>query len=287
MNTSTDPSLPLEETISIVGVGLIGGSIAAAVKRRAGVRTVIGVGRRPEKLEPARERGLVDEVTGDLTAAARRSSLMIFCTPVDRIVEGVRTAAEACRPGTVLTDAGSVKQAICEGLQGGLPEGVEFVGGHPLAGSEKQGFEFADPDLFCGRVCVVTPTEQTSPKAAERVARFWRGLGARVLEMTPADHDRALAETSHFPHLAAAALASTLSEQNRHLAATGFRDTTRIAAGDPDLWTAILLQNADAVLASLKRFTDGIRDFDEALRQRDATRLRALLDEARRQREAL
>lgn len=278
---------PAFNSIAIVGVGLIGGSIAAAVKARGLAATVVGVGRRTSRLEEAIRARLVDAASIDLAAAGRESDLIVFCTPVDRIVAGVRELAVHCRPGTVITDAGSVKGVICRDLCAGLPEGVEFVGAHPLAGSEKAGFEFADAQLFQGRTCVLTPGASTSAAALARVRAFWSGLGATLIEMAPEAHDRALAETSHLPHLLAATLAALLSDENRPLTATGFRDTTRIASGDPDLWTAILLENADELLRSLDAHQDVLHRFREAISTRDARQLKALLQGAKAKRDAL
>lgn len=287
MSTSTDPAAPIEDTIAIVGVGLIGGSIAAAAKSRRVARSVIGVGRNPERLQIARSRGLVDDVSDDLATVAAQSNLIIFCTPVDRIVEGVKFAAAASRPGTLITDAGSVKRKICDALRDSLAPGVEFIGSHPLAGSEKQGFEFATADLLEDRVCVVTPSEQSSTAARGRASRFWRALGASVVEMSPEEHDRALAETSHFPHLAAAALAATLSDSYRALAASGFRDTTRVAAGDPRLWTQILLDNRVDVLTSLEKFSQTLDAFRQAIGTQDAAGVLRLLENGKRIRDSL
>ena len=273
--------------VAIVGVGLIGGSIAAALHRRAPGTRVIGVGRSTTKLRPAIERGWLQDATEDVATAARQADLVIFCTPVDRIVAGVREAAAACSPGTLLTDAGSVKGEICRELRTGLPRGVEFLGGHPLAGSEKTGYEFADPELYAGRVCVLTPHGTNSPQQIERLRQFWELLGAKVHQMSPEAHDRALAETSHLPHLVASVLASVLSEENRPLTASGFRDTTRIAAGDPDLWTAILLQNASSLLERLQTFTHTANAFRAALEQQDSQTLRRLLSDGKQKRDAI
>jgi prephenate dehydrogenase len=274
-------------TIAIVGVGLIGGSLAAAIKRRSLARTVIGVGRDAVRMAKARERGLIDEAATHLGQAAASSDMLIFCTPVDRIVSQVREAAAACRSGTLVTDAGSVKGTICAGLASGLPAGVGFVGSHPLAGSEKQGFEYADAELFQGRVCVVTPLPASPRQAIDRVRRFWEGVGSTVLEMSPEDHDRALAATSHVPHVVAAALAAILDADKAPLAASGFRDATRIAAGDPELWSAILLANRDSILSSLQNYEHSLRKFHEALAARDAQRLKELLLAAKSKRDGL
>lgn len=265
------------DTLTVVGVGLIGGSLAAAVKARGVARRVIGVGRDPQKLAGAIERGLLDEATGDLAAAARQSDLIVFCTPVDRVVAGVREAAAACRCNTLITDAGSTKREICEALETGLPPGVEFIGSHPLAGSEKSGYEHSNAHLFANRVCVLTPHAGTSAFGLQRLRGFWSRLEARLIEMSPQAHDRAVAEISHVPHLVAAALASTLAPEHQALAARGFRDTTRIAAGDPDLWTSILMCNADEIGQSVDKLAAILQEYRTALQRRDAVAIKRLL----------
>ncbi len=275
------------DTLVIVGVGLIGGSAGRAARDRGVARRVVGVGRSADSLAAARRAGCIDAGTSDLAAAARDADLVLVCTPVDRIAEHVRTAAAACRPGTLITDAGSTKDAIVRALDGALPSGVPFVGGHPLAGSEKRGPEHAQPDLFVDRLVVLTPTPRTDPAAVDRAGAFWQSLGARVLHLSPLDHDDALAITSHLPHLAAAALANTLPDHLRGLTATGFRDTTRVAAGDPDLWAAIVAQNRGAVLAALGRLVQRLADYRDAIEHNDMTALRRLLAEAKAVRDGL
>jgi len=287
MSQPTDAKPHEFETLAIVGVGLIGGSIGLAARARGLARTVVGVGRKQARLDEARRRGVIDEAVVELAAAASRADLTIFCTPVDRIIAGVREAAKVTKPGALITDAGSVKGSICRALETGLPQSVEFVGSHPLAGSEKQGFEHADEALFEDRVCVLTPVKTNSRRAVERISEFWKGLGSTVVEISPESHDQALAETSHLPHLVAAALATTLSAENEALAATGFRDTTRIASGDADLWAAILMGNRDQVLASLSRYGESLAHFRRAIEQNDASALKLLLKAAKIRREQM
>jgi cyclohexadieny/prephenate dehydrogenase len=273
------------ETVAIAGVGLIGGSIAAGLKRRRFPGQVLGLGRNTGRLKSAQQAGLIDdfaEQAQDLSA-----DLWIFCTPVDRIVSGVLDVRGQPERTTLVTDAGSVKREICESIDGKLPAGVEFIGSHPLAGSEQRGFEHADASLFENRLCVLTPAETTTKEQLARLRSFWSFLGMRCVEMDAGEHDRALAETSHLPHLIASALASTLEEKNAHLAATGFADTTRIAAGDPELWTAIFLQNAEGVEEALKRFTVELNAFREALKHRDEKTLHDLLESAKAKRDRL
>lgn len=287
MNDELPAAALLENTIGIVGVGLIGGSIAAALKNRGFGGRIIGVGRSSARLQEAQQAGLIDEYTTDVAEAAAECDLMVFCTPVDRIAFGVITAAANCLGGTLITDTGSVKGSICRELDGKLSEGVTFIGSHPLAGSEKNGFENSDAELFVGRTCITTWDVTTPSVQVERLTRFWESLGLNVVTMTPDDHDAALAETSHLPHVVAASLAAALSVANRKLAATGFADTTRIAAGDPDLWTAILLANAEAVSNSLSGYTQQLDEFRTAIANRDADVLNNLLQVAKRNRNDL
>ena len=276
-----------EGTVAIIGVGLIGGSIAAALRKRGFTGQIIGVGRSAKRLDDVRDAGLIDFGTTDSAAAAAQADLMIFCTPVDRIAGGITSAAPHCRPDTLITDTGSVKGHICRELSQPFPDGATFIGSHPLAGSEKNGFDHADADLFVGRVCVVTPNETTPHDSLQRLTAFWHSLGLRVLEMTPTDHDHALAETSHLPHVVATALAAALSDTNRQLTSTGFADSTRIAVGDPDLWAAILLANADALVQSIDAYIQGLGEFRAAIANHDVEVLKNLLEVAKRNRDTL
>lgn len=285
MSDAASPQPRPIETVAILGVGLIGGSIAAACKD--GERHVIGCGRNLERLQAAQGAGLLDEITTEISTAAAQADLVVVCTPVDRIVEDVRSAAEHARPGTLITDAGSVKAAICDTLATGLPAGVTFVGSHPLAGSEKQGFEHAQGDLFHERMCVITPVEDTPDSEIARLRAFWAGMGATVVELSPREHDRILARTSHVPHAAAAALTGLLQETDQPFAASGFRDTTRIAAGDPNLWAAILLANADSVTAGLEELEQRIAEIRRAIAEGDSPALKNLLAAAKTNRDAL
>jgi prephenate dehydrogenase len=277
----------LSDILTIVGPGLIGASLGLAAKQRGLVRLVRGVGRQQSSLDRARSVGAIDEGYLDPKPALVGAGLVIFCTPVDRIAEQVLSYAKDCAPGALLTDAGSTKGSIVAAIEGKLPAGVAFVGSHPLAGSEKRGPDFALADLFEERWTVVTRTPRTDPAALERISAFWQALGARIAVMSPEDHDRALALTSHLPHLAAASLAGILPDSLHHLTATGFRDTTRIAAGDPGLWTAIFTHNQASLLAALGLLNDRLRQFQIALEKGDAAALESLLTQAKKVRDAL
>ncbi len=285
MTHANAETLPFQ-TIGIVGCGMIGCSLAAALKSRKFRGQIVGCGRPGTNLDTALGRRLVDRVESEPAQAAAACDFVVVCTPVDRIVDDVRAVAKAARPGTLITDAGSVKQPICRSLDD-LPAGVTFIGSHPIAGSEKQGCAHADAELFLDRVCVVTPPQSASRAQVARVGEFWQALGMSVVEMSPEAHDRALAQTSHVPHAVAAALAASLAVENRGLTAGGFQDTTRIAAGDPELWTAILLANAGEVAGGLRTVSARLAELLAAVESHDRMRLTALLRTAKQNRDGL
>jgi prephenate dehydrogenase len=213
--------------------------------------------------------------------------MMVFCTPVDCIAAQILLAAPACQPGCLLTDVGSTKAAIVRSVEGRLPPGVAYVGSHPLAGSEKHGPEHASPALFDQRQVIVTPTPRTDAAAVQRITSFWQALGARVRLMDPEAHDGALALTSHLPHIAASALAGVLPPELFALTATGFRDTTRLAASNPALWSGILHSNVAAILEALARYGEQLERFRTALAANDRTALEALLTQGKCNKDAL
>jgi prephenate dehydrogenase len=273
------------DTVAIVGVGLIGGSIGLALRERRLARRVVGIGRGRESLEKAKIRGCVDETSTSIAEGVKQASLIVVCTPVESIAQQVREAGEHCPSDCVITDAGSTKAEIVATVEG--LKRVPFVGSHPLAGSEKNGSEAAAADLFEGRVVVVTTTEKSEPVAVITIEEFWQSLGARVLRMSPGDHDAALACTSHLPHLIASALAAATPERLLPLTATGWQDTTRIAAGDADLWRQVFLANGASTLKALADFEKVLSRFRAALESADGTLLAELLAEGKRRRDAL
>jgi prephenate dehydrogenase len=278
--------LPLEETLVIVGVGLIGGSIAAAARERGIARRILGAGRNSERLEQARKIGLIDAAVTESTRLGDRP-LVVICTPVDHIARDVQTWLARLPAGGLVTDAGSTKARICETLADFAGRQPTFLGSHPIAGSEKQGFEHADPNLYAGRTCVITPLAGHRESDIARVTRFWESLGMTVVSLSPADHDRALATTSHLPHVTAAALVDCLPDADRGLTGTGFASATRMAAGDPALWTAILQENAGDVADALAALQRRLAEYEKALRARDEAGLKSLLQAAKTRRDAL
>ena len=274
-------------TVAIVGVGLIGGSIGLALKKRKLAAEVVGIGRRQTSLRIARRVGAVDATTTDLAKGVARAELIVICTPVDLIVDYARQAAEHCPEGTLITDAGSTKARIVAALDGRLARGCRFLGSHPLAGSEKSGSAHASADLFEGRIALITPTKSTHAEDYDMIERFWRSLGSVVVQLSPDEHDRALALTSHLPHLTAAALMHTLPDSLFRLTGSGWLDTTRIAAGDAQLWTQIFLHNREHLLAALDRLDHCLAAFRDALRTADAAEIEKLLAFAEKNRNAL
>jgi cyclohexadieny/prephenate dehydrogenase len=272
------------EQITIVGVGLIGGSVGLAAKARNAAGFVVGTGRDAKNLANAERLGAIDFGTTDLAVAVQGSDLIVVCTPVDRIASTILAAAPHCKPGAIFTDGGSTKLNIAQQVERELPGHLAFVPAHPLAGSEKNGVENARVDLFERRVTILTPLDANGLLA---VKAFWEALGSRVHVMPPDEHDRALAATSHLPHAASAGIASSTPLNWLPLSAGGFRDVTRIAGGDPALWTAIFLENRDAVLSALSRFTSRMDDFRRLVDTGDSAGLHAWLAEAKQVRDAL
>ncbi len=277
--------------VTIAGVGLIGGSIGLAMRQRFPGVKVIGYGSRPTTLVEAKRLGAITEITTDIGEATAESELIIACAPVDYIVTQIKQLALASRSGTLLTDAGSTKLGIVQELDEAKrsapwPAGVDFIGSHPIAGNEKKGAQHARADLFVGRTVVVTPVPTSDLANLRRLEDFWAALGARVVQLSPADHDQALAITSHLPHLVAAAIAGTTPEHRVALTAGGWRDTTRIASGDPGLWRQILFANRENVLAALEQFRGALEAWHAALESQNATELERLLGEAKRIRDS-
>lgn len=270
--------------MAIVGVGLIGGSIGLALRARGLADRVVGIGRNPRTLAEARRVGAIDEATTDPEQGVRGADVAVICIPVDRIARDAIRAAADGPDDLLVTDAGSTKAAIVEAVEADPRGRRAFVGGHPIAGSERQGVAHARADLFEGRACVLTPTGRTAADRLGRARRFWESIGCRVTEMAPADHDRALAQTSHLPHAVAAALAAAVPVELLGLAAGAYRDGTRVAAADAGLWAGIFLDNREAVLDALAAFRDQLGRLEAALDAADEDALRRLWEAARTRR---
>lgn len=258
-----------------------------ALRRRGLVRKVVGVCHSEAGREASLAKGAVDEALLDLEAAVAEADLVVCCGPVALLPEHLGRAAAAAGEGALLTDVGSTKARLVEAVPGRFPRNVRFVGGHPLAGGEKTGVAAARDDLFENRLVVLTPTEASAEADVARLERFWEAVGARTLRMDPHQHDVAVASTSHVPHLVAAALAAALPERLFPLAARGFLDTTRIAAGSPELWLQIVFDNREPILAAMEPVLECLEAFRAALAAKDPQRLVDLLALAKQHRDAL
>ena len=273
--------------VAIVGVGMIGGSIGKALRARRLAAKVVGIGRSQASLDAAKRTGCVTDTSTDI-AAASGADLVVVAAGVGAIPALLDAVDAVVRPGTLLTDAGSTKASIVAGWERRRrSRRGRFVGGHPIAGSHRRGSAAADGDLFAGRVAVVTPAKATPPADAEAIGDFWSAVGSTVFMMPPKEHARILAATSHAPHVIAAALAAATPEATLAFTAGGWRDTTRIAAGDPDLWADILHDNAGGVGDAMKRFAVGVERLLAAIERGDRRRLVELLTRAKDTRDAL
>ncbi|MFO1119915.1 MAG: prephenate/arogenate dehydrogenase family protein [Rhodospirillales bacterium] len=261
------------ERVALIGIGLIGSSLAHVI-RRDGIAPHIAVcARTHATLDVARALGIADSTTTDPRACVEGADLVVLCAPIGAYAEITRAMAPGLRPDAIVTDVGSAKVCTLTDIGGNLPEGVAFVPGHPIAGTEYSGPESGFAELFQGRYCLLTPPPETDPAAVARIAALWRAAGMTVEMMSAAHHDRVLAITSHLPHLIAYTIVGTatdLAEEARSevikYSAGGFRDFTRIAASDPVMWRDVFLNNREAVLEMLARFTEDLTALQRAIR---------------------
>ncbi len=276
------------DTVTIVGVGLIGGSAGLALAKRGAVKKIIGVGRSDSSLKVAKEIGAISEGTTNIREGVADADFVLVATRVSVIGDQLEEIDTCVRPGTPITDAGSTKQSIVDRWeQSRSSRKGRFVGSHPLAGSHQRGPQAADPSLFEDKLTVLTPVESTPRKDTESVSAFWQLIGAQVCHLSPSEHDRLLASASHAPHVIAAALATATPREAHRFTAGGWRDTTRIAAGDPDLWADILLDNAKAVTTQIENFSKVSDQIRHAIEEGDRPTLIKLLTLAKESRDAL
>jgi cyclohexadieny/prephenate dehydrogenase len=268
------------DRVAFIGIGLIGASMALAMRRAGLVRTVVVCARKPKTRQTALDLGIANEVTKDYAKAVAGADLVVIATPVGTNAAIAKAISAHLKPGAIVTDVGSVKQAVVDAVAPHLPKGVHFVPGHPIAGTEHSGPEAGFAELFDTRWTILTPLPRTSAKAAAKVAEMWRRMGANVANMQPAHHDMVLAITSHLPHLIAYTIVGTASDLSGDLkqevikySASGFRDFTRIAASDPIMWRDIFLNNREAVLEILQRFTEDLTAMQRVIRKGDGQAL--------------
>jgi cyclohexadieny/prephenate dehydrogenase len=271
---------PLFNRLALIGVGLIGSSIARAARAQGAVREIVATARSPATRRRVAELGLADQVVEDNAVAAAGADLVIVCAPVGVCGEIAEAIAPQLKRGAIVSDVGSVKGAIVRDMGPHLPAGVHFVPAHPVAGTEHSGPDAGFAELFVGRWCILTPPQGADAAAVGRLAAFWRLLGANVETMAPEHHDLVLAITSHLPHLIAYTIVGTadeLAEVTRSevlkFSAGGFRDFTRIAASDPTMWRDVFLANKEAVLEMLGTFNEDLAQLTRAIRRGDGEAL--------------
>ncbi|OGW84370.1 MAG: hypothetical protein A2987_06815 [Omnitrophica bacterium RIFCSPLOWO2_01_FULL_45_10] len=274
--------------ITIIGVGLIGGSIGLAIKKRRLSKDVIGVFRRGSTLRKALLHKAVDWGTMDMKEGVSDADLVILATPVASIPSVAGQVIKLAKEGAVITDVGSTKRWIVENVERHLRRGaraVYFVGSHPMAGSERTSVEFAKDNLFDKASCIVTKTKRTNTRALGAVINFWSSLGAKVTAMSPVEHDRVAAFISHLPHLVSFSLAGTVADKYISYGAEGFGDTTRVASSDPKLWADIFLTNKEEILRSCRLFERYIGGIEKALSRGDRSRIIKMLKTAKTKRD--
>jgi prephenate dehydrogenase len=277
--------------IALVGVGLLGGSLALAIRERKIAVTVQGFVRRDSSLAECEQAGLTGFATRDLAAAVRDADLIILCTPLAQMKALARDMLPALKPGAIVSDVGSVKETVIAELESMVANaGAQFIGAHPMAGSEKMGVRAARGDLFQGAVCVITPTPSTPAPAVQALESFWRDVGTRTVRMTAALHDELVARCSHLPHVLAAALVNLVLDpaqppEQALLCANGFRDTTRIASGSPEMWRDIALANSGPLAIALDTLMQQLTDLRLALQRGDTAAVEGFFADARRRRE--
>lgn len=279
---------PIFEELAIVGAGLIGSSVARAARVKRLARRIVIADRAPEVCDRAKALGLGGAVTDDIAGAVRTADCVMLCAPVGANEAIGRILAPALKAGAIVTDVGSVKGAVVSVLSRLLPDKVRLIPAHPVAGTEFSGPDAGFATLFVNRWCILTPPERADREAVEAIRRLWEAMGSHVATMTAAHHDLVLAITSHVPHLIAYNIVGTAADLEDSLrsevikyAAGGFRDFTRIAASDPTMWRDVFLNNREAVLEMLGRFTEDLTSLQRMIRRRDGDGLFALFTRTR------
>jgi prephenate dehydrogenase len=279
--------------ITIIGVGLIGGSLARAVRMADGCADVIGCGRNVANLKKAVSLGVIDDYKTDIAAAVKGADMVVVAVPLGAMASVFKQMLPALSWDVTITDVGSAKTCVINDARNYLGERMSsFVPGHPIAGTEKSGVEASITDLFKNRCVILTPLAETSPVALQRVHDLWELAGAEVVEMEPRHHDEVLAATSHLPHILAYSLVDTLARSDQgeeifRFAAGGFRDFTRIASSDPVMWRDICLANRDAILGILGKYTNDLEQLAKAIKKGDGDFILKSFSQAKQQRDRL
>jgi len=271
--------------VTIIGLGLIGGSLCLAIKEKRLAKEIVGVSRRKSTIDKAVKNRVADFATLNLKDGVKDSDLVIITTPVFKIVDIAKKIAPFLKKGAIVTDAGSTKKHIVENIEKARLKDMDFVGSHPIAGSEKSGIKHADKDLFKGAYCIVTEAKNKS--ALNKVKKFWASIGMKVIVMPAQSHDKLLSKISHLPHALAVSLVNTAAGNGLDLAAGGFKDTTRIASGEPELWQDIFLTNRGNLIRDINILKKELSKIEEVLKSNNSRKLLGLLKKAKSIRDSL
>ncbi len=275
--------MKLFNKVAIVGVGLIGGSLALAIKKKKLANEIIGVSRHEKTLFLAKKKGVIDKGALDISAVSE-ADLVILSAPVEAILKLAPLLAKVVRPDCIVCDVGSTKQEIVSKLDALFSY---YVGAHPLAGSEKRGVSYSNPDIFKGSLCILTPTGKTNAQALLKVKKIWDRIGARLVCLSSEAHDNIVAYISHLPHIAAFSLSGAVPQEYLKFASTGFKDTTRIAASDAEIWSDIFLSNQKNILKAINAFQDKLSKIKSAVETKDRKALDRILVQAKAKRDSL
>jgi len=278
--------------ITIVGVGLLGGSLGLAIKKRGLADEVAGYVRRAGSIAECKKARAVDVCTRDLHEAVADADLIVLCTPLAQMQPLLKEMRPAIKRGAIITDVGSVKATVVKELESLVAKsGAHFIGSHPMAGAEKTGVAAARAELFDNAICVVTPTKRSNQAALKKLEKFWKAVGARVLRLAPEVHDELVSRSSHLPHVAAATLANLVLDSKHPksqplLCANGFRDTTRIASGSPEMWRDIAMANRKNLSKSLDAFIRDLKKFQNVLKKGDEKAAENIFQTGKQRRDA-
>ncbi|MBI5894319.1 MAG: prephenate dehydrogenase/arogenate dehydrogenase family protein [Deltaproteobacteria bacterium] len=279
--------------VAIIGVGLIGGSLAIVLRQNGITNNIIGIGRGIKNLETAKKLGVIDEWTQDAKQGVKDADLVIVATPVASIARIVREILPSLKNGAIITDVGSVKKSILDEIESFLPDTIHFVGGHPIAGTENAGVEAAFPALFQNRKCIITPTKKTNKEALHKIKMLWNIAGSEVILMDALKHDKILAAVSHLPHMVAYSLVNAVADMKDfdenilNYSAGGFKDFTRIASSSPEMWRDICLLNKDAILDVIHRFQETLKNLETMIENADKEGLTKEFEKAKEVRDGL
>jgi prephenate dehydrogenase len=276
--------------VAVLGVGLIGASFSLALKEKKLCREIAGSGRSVDNLQKAKDRGIIDTFDPDPAVACRDADLIMLSTPAGSFIDMIKRSSGAFSRGAVVTDAGSIKGDLVHDIERLMPEGVSYIGAHPIAGSENSGIDAASPDLFKGAKCIITPTKASDASSLNKIKVLWENIGAVVMEMDPQKHDHIYASVSHLPHMIAYAMVNTVAAIDSsylEFSGRGFLDMTRIAASSPELWRDICIMNRKNLIDMIEVFQRNLESLNRHLKASDSDSLEAEFGNARRLRESL